>query len=296
MSSRFCARRVPRQSRAARSGTAGPDGGSTWLAPRPSRPKATAGCLVDRRRSWQAEPNRRSCAASAMQFEPVIEALGAAGLPYEVVGLGGLPLTPRVQDVVALLSIAHDAARGDRLMRLLTGPFLAGWAATSTASMLRAWSRQQPPTPDGVCRPVGLHRGRRGRPGQPGRGSSTFGRATTGESRGPRVSATPGAGGGYPFAARLAELRSVTAVRVADLVGAAERILALDIEVLARPEFSPAAGRAHLDTFADVARSFAASSDRPTLGGFPPGSMRHSWRERGLDRHHRHRPGSRASC
>jgi DNA helicase-2/ATP-dependent DNA helicase PcrA len=55
------------------------------------------------------------------QFPVLHRALRAAGLPVEVVGLGGLLATPEVVDVVALLQAAHDPSRGDALMRLLTG-------------------------------------------------------------------------------------------------------------------------------------------------------------------------------
>ncbi|GAA1746553.1 ATP-dependent DNA helicase [Nostocoides vanveenii] len=216
------------------------------------------------------------------QFEPVIEALGAAGLPYEVVGLGGLLLTPEVQDVVALLSIAHDAARGDRLMRLLTGPLCRLGAADLDRFHAWARSRQQPPTPNGASAgPSDLSADAADRVSLV-EALVDFGRATTGEREAAGVSAT-GSRRLVTLAARLAELRSVNAVGLADLVGAAERILGLDIEVLARPEFSPAAGRAHLDAFADVAASFAASSDRPTLGGFLAWLDAALLEERGLD-------------
>ena len=45
-------------------------------------------------------------------------------MPYEVVGLGGLLLTPEVADIVALLHVVQDPTRGDQLMRLLTGPLV----------------------------------------------------------------------------------------------------------------------------------------------------------------------------
>ena len=62
--------------------------------------------------SGAVEPDRRrSClprGASSRRWSR-----RSGGLPaYEVVGLGGLLLTPEVQDVVALLSVAHDAGRG----------------------------------------------------------------------------------------------------------------------------------------------------------------------------------------
>mgnify|MGYP003378742985 CR=1 FL=1 len=63
-------------------------------------------------------------------------------------------------------------------------------------------------------------------------------------------------------------LRTLTGLGLAELAAEAEVALGLDIEVLARTTWSPGAARAHLDAFADVAATFAASADRSTLGGF----------------------------
>jgi len=82
-------------------GGPGVDGG----APAPGGGRVTAAVLCRKR----------------AQFPVLHRALRAAGLPVEVVGLGGLLNTPEVVDVVALLQAAHDPSRGDALMRLLTG-------------------------------------------------------------------------------------------------------------------------------------------------------------------------------
>ena len=79
-------------------------------------------------------------------------------------------------------------------------------------------------------------------------------------------------------------LRSLTGLPLTDLVGEAERALGLDIEVLSRPGYTPAAARAHLDAFADVAAGFTASADRPNLGGFLSWLEAALKEERGLDK------------
>ena len=56
-----------------------------------------------------------------MQIERIVDALRAAGLPVEVVGVGGLLTTPRWPTCVATLRVLADPTRGDALMRLLTG-------------------------------------------------------------------------------------------------------------------------------------------------------------------------------
>ena len=77
---------------------------------------------------WIAAARAGGAASAAIlcrkrsQFPPIVAALTAHGIPFEVVGLGGLLQTPEVADLVAMLTVAHDASRGDRLMRLLTGP------------------------------------------------------------------------------------------------------------------------------------------------------------------------------
>ena len=54
--------------------------------------------------------------------------------------------------------------------------------------------------------------------------------------------------------------------------------------MLARPGYTPAAARAHLDAFADVAAAFTASADRPNLGGFLAWLEAALKEERGLDK------------
>ncbi|WP_238148220.1 ATP-dependent DNA helicase [Rothia halotolerans] len=55
------------------------------------------------------------------QLETVRLECERAGLPYELVGLGGLLETPEVLDVVATLRVLSDPSRSDALMRLLAG-------------------------------------------------------------------------------------------------------------------------------------------------------------------------------
>ena len=97
---------------------------AAWVRARLGRPGRRTAAVLCRKRS---------------QFDPVIDALEAAGVPYEVVGLGGLLHMPEVADLVALLHVVQDPTRGDRLMRLLTGPSCRLGAADLDG--LGAWSR-----------------------------------------------------------------------------------------------------------------------------------------------------------
>src|SRR6185436_710978 len=97
--------------------------GRTRLDGRP-RPSGVSAAVLCRKRS---------------QFGAVIDALELAGLPVEVVGLGGLLTTPEGCDIVALLWVVQDPTRGDQLMRLLTGPLCRLGAADLDG--LAVWSR-----------------------------------------------------------------------------------------------------------------------------------------------------------
>ncbi|WP_237225272.1 ATP-dependent DNA helicase [Rothia nasisuis] len=60
------------------------------------------------------------CKKRAM-MGPLQEAFDELGVPYQVVGLGGLLDTPEIVDVVAVLRVLSDPGRSDALMRLLSG-------------------------------------------------------------------------------------------------------------------------------------------------------------------------------
>src|SRR5699024_5458940 len=94
---------------------------------------------------WSDDPEAPSSAAvlcrKRSQFPVVEEALLAAGLPCQVVGLGGLLATAEVADIRAALTVAQDPSRGEAMMRLLTGPSVHLGAAD--LAVLHAWSKVQ---------------------------------------------------------------------------------------------------------------------------------------------------------
>jgi DNA helicase-2/ATP-dependent DNA helicase PcrA len=55
-------------------------------------------------------------------FEPIATSLAEAGIPFEIVDLGGLLSMPEVADVVAWLRILEDPGRNISLARVLQGP------------------------------------------------------------------------------------------------------------------------------------------------------------------------------
>ena len=234
-----------------------------WVRARLGRPRRRTAAVLCRKRS---------------QFDPVIDALEAAGVPYEVVGLGGLLHMPEVADLVALLHTVQDPTRGDRLMRLLTGPSCRLGAADLDG--LGAWAQAR------------QRAGRRERGADLARDASEQASivealddlppATWVGEEGQRIGATA-LERLHGLGATVRRLRSLTGLGLPELVGEAETALGLDIEVLSRPGWSPGAARAHLDAFADVAATFSASADRPTLGGFLAWLEAAVDEERGLD-------------
>ncbi|MDO8108300.1 ATP-dependent DNA helicase [Isoptericola sp. b441] len=253
--------------------------------------------FVARRRRELGVDGRPATAAvlcrKRSQFPALEAALLAAGLPVEVVGLGGLLSTPEVVDLVAALQAAYDPSRGDALMRLLTGP--RARLGLSDLAALADWSAHAAarPAEHGVEHRVehgAAHGGERGvghgaEPDvvdersivdaldslPPADWTSRHGRSLTPVGRARLAE----------LAAVLRTLRSQTFLPVADLVAEAEQLLALDIEVAVRP-VSPATARAHLDAFRTVAARFDAE-EGGTLGAFLDWLATAEAEERGLE-------------
>lgn len=203
------------------------------------------------------------------QFDTVARALRDEGLPVEVVGLGGLLDAPEVIDLVSLLILANDPSRGDALMRLLTGPVCRLGAADVDA--LWAWAGE-----------LRLRAAREQDPPELSQAVHHPPPVTWTGPHGQRISATAeqrtrGLG------ATVTTVRGLAGLSLPDLVGEAERLLGLDIEVASDPDTPPSWGRAQLDALAQVAAGFESTADRPTLGGFVDWLEAARARERGLE-------------
>ncbi|MGH4016013.1 MAG: ATP-dependent helicase [Pseudonocardiaceae bacterium] len=190
-------------------------------------------------------------------------ALRARDVPVEVVGLGGLLDTPEVRDLVSVLRLLVDPLAGTAAVRLLTG---ARWRI-GAADLAALWRR---------ARELALDRRAPARPGDgaeqvlaalpgelPGEHAEQAGLVDALDSLGAAAQySEPGYQRLRALGGELRALRRRIIQPLTDLVADAERTLLLDTEALARP--GPA-GRAQLDTFADVVADFAAANPMAVL-------------------------------
>lgn len=242
------------------------------------------------------KPGERSAAVlcrKRSQFSGIEAALRSAGIPVEVVGLGGLLATPEVVDVVAFLQAVHDPSRGDSAMRLLTGPLFN--LGPSDLLALGTLARQQSKVGNRIAS-SSLEGSTQASVNDPFDQRSILDVIADldGATNDPsaeisrvgieRISALQG---------MLEHARSLTYLSVPEMVISAQRLLGLDIEVAVRADASrrrgtpvdPANpfGRAHLDAFEQVAVQFTESAMAPTLGAFLSWLEIAQTQERGLE-------------
>jgi len=223
-----------------------------WLAARMSRKPSAA--MLFRTRKMQGF---------------FLEALRERGIPFHVLGLGGLLAEPEIADLVAALTVVHDPSAGLELIRLLAG---SRWrlgvrdihALNRLASTLRDRDYAQQPYDDDLKQKL---------------------RTSVAEGEGGSIidaldfigTARPGHAFLEAFseiglerlreAARLfARLRSRTGLDLPDFVAFVLQELQLDIEVAANDY--RALGTATIEAFYDALDGYLALTDVATLGGF----------------------------
>ncbi|SDN51889.1 DNA helicase-2 / ATP-dependent DNA helicase PcrA [Actinomyces ruminicola] len=255
------------------------------------------------RERWSSEAELAILGRTHDQLDVVAKVLHARGVPYEVVGLGGMLSIPEVADVRALLAVAADPERGDRLMRLLTGADIGAADLRALQRFARELARQRDradgagadtrPDGDGVAqigdaRAEGVESGNGGGPAEQLE-EAALSEALEEIARRDDATRAPGArrlagersaGGsaenaGLSEAGRQAALRIARALRrvrgaltlpLPDLVAVAEQALGLDIELAAR--VGNRMGRRALDAFRAAAEQYAADVETPTVSGF----------------------------
>ena len=219
---------------------------------------------------WSPDAEMAVLCRTRAQMEPIAAELERTGLPYTIVGLGGMLYVPEVADVRALLTAATDPERGDRVVRLLTGfgigasdlHALAGLAR----DLLRPPARSTQSTRDGAD-------GSGDQVDSPLLSEALDALLRWHDDGAEEATATASQGlapAGLAVALRTARairrVREALVLPLPDLVALAEQALGLDIEIAARVD-DPMGHRA-LDSFQATALAYATDTDTPTPTGF----------------------------
>lgn len=225
------------------------------------------------------------------QFEPLRRALESAGIPVQIIGLGGLLRTPEVIEILSVLRVLGDPERSDAMLRLLAG---ARWRLGSADLMaLGDWARQL-----AYDREVRI-RQLKSVSGTPAEGAPAED-SEGGSGNGPNSVPTPtedsepaslvdavdqlppagwisGAGRSLSDTSRerlvllrdeLRGLRQSVGDDLHTLIGEIEQTLLLDIELASKPGVTVHEARRNLDAFTDAVSSFVSTSDRIDLPAF----------------------------
>ena len=237
---------------------------------------------------WAPSAEMAVLCRTRAQLLPIADALEELGVPYEIIGLGGMLSVPEVADVRAALTVAADPERGDRLMRLLTGAGIGAADLRALADLARAQvrspreragdgeeqaDREQADAPllseaiEALARWEESGRApRTGSVAEPDRGPHDGPDDGPDGGRGALGLSEAGRRAAVGLARSLRRVRAGLALALPDLVVLAEQALGLDVELAARVG-SPL-GRRAIDRFREAAEQFTAEMDSPTLVGF----------------------------
>ncbi len=187
-------------------------------------------------------------------------ALVAAGVPVEVVGLGGLIALPEVADVLAVLELVDDPTANAALLRLLAGPRWRLGARDVQALGARARHLAGGGPADDELDPLE----------DAATGSDPCDLVSLADALadpGPRVSAEA-ARRLRQLAAELRELRRHAGEPLLDLVARVVATIGLDVEVAASPEALSARRRESLAAFGDVVAAYGGLDGEASLRAF----------------------------
>ncbi|HEY5223547.1 MAG TPA: ATP-dependent DNA helicase [Microbacteriaceae bacterium] len=251
----------------------------------PDEADATALWLEDQlaTREGQEKPKAAMLFRARKTQGAFIDALRRHGVPYHVLGIGGLLAEPEIADLVSALAVVNDPTAGSELVRLLAG---SRWrigvrdlhALSRVASWLRDRDYAQQPLDDDV-------RERLRSSVAEGEGGSVVdaldfvAHARDGHSQ---LNAFSAAGlerlrqaGGL-----FARLRARAGLDLIDFVTLVEQELLLDIEVAANESRAGGrAARANMDAFFDALHGYLAVSETAGLSGFLSWLREAEWRD-----------------
>ena len=217
---------------------------------------------------WSPSAEMAVLCRTRAQMDPIAAELEEAGLPYTIVGLGGMLYVPEVADVRALLTVASDPERGDRVVRLLTGFGIGASDLRALAALARELTR---PAPEGDQAGSPVH-GDQVEADAPllSEALDTLLRwhedGAEEEAAATRDLTEAGRAVALRTARAIQRIREADSLPLPDLVAMAEQALDLDIEIAAR--VGHPMGHRALDSFHETALAFAADTDAPTLTGF----------------------------
>ncbi len=231
--------------------------------------------------SGHKKPSLAILCKKRSQMQTLAHALEEAGLPYHIVGLGGLLDTPEVVDMLAVLRVLTDPGRSDALMRILAGArwrlgpadllALADWAGQLSRDreqklnkkLLTEYSQQgaagqarekikeiTAENPAEISQNASLIEALENLPDPAW--VSAQGRSLTAQGY-RRLEA---------LAAELAWLRQFLADDLTALLTTIEQTILLDIELEAKPGANWSTSRRNLDAFYEVAAQYARSAPR----------------------------------
>jgi DNA helicase-2/ATP-dependent DNA helicase PcrA len=199
------------------------------------------------------------------QIAYIQEALTAANIPSEVLGLGGLIHVPEVADIVALLKVINSPDAGGALMRHLTGPRIN--LGPRDIAALGRYSRSRAKSEGSDNRTL-VQNIIAGNPLSSDNDDQIAGSLIDALDEIDKAKAQDFSSSGYSrlvqFSSDLRRLRSRASSSITDVILEIERYLNLEAEVMLREEGIH--GRRHLDRFLDEASKFARSGG--SLNGF----------------------------
>ena len=217
---------------------------------------------------WSPSAEMAVLCRTRAQMDPIAAELEEAGLPYTIIGLGGMLYVPEVADVRALLTVASDPERGDRVVRLLTGFGIGASDLRALAALARELTR---PAPEGDQAGSPVH-GDQVEADAPllSEALDTLLRwhedGAQEEAAATRDLTEAGRAVALRTARAIQRIREADSLPLPDLVAMAEQALDLDIEIAAR--VGHPMGHRALDSFHETALAFATDTDAPTLTGF----------------------------
>ncbi|WP_235515478.1 ATP-dependent DNA helicase [Curtobacterium sp. Leaf183] len=189
------------------------------------------------------------------------------GVPFHVLGTGGLLQRPEIVDLVACLRVLHDPAAGNDLIRLLAGArWRVGAADIQALHALASWLFKRDHTQQRLDDEVTAAFRASVAVGEHGSVVDALDFvAVAPDDHGALEGITPaGRDRMRSLGQQLASLRSRAAGDLVDFVTLVVQEMRLDIEVAAHEQGSAA----YLDAFIDELAGFVATDDRADLGGF----------------------------